>query len=288
MITSSSNSQVKNIIQLNNKGKARKEQGLFVVEGIKMFREAPKAWIEKVYIRESLYEQDGWKEQLNSRAYVEESRGCSSNSHVSAGGNMTEIPHEIVSDSVFRQMSDTQTPQGILTVLRQPHYEWEQLLEKKNPLLIVLEDLQDPGNLGTIMRTGEGAGVDGVLLSKGCVDLFNPKTIRSTMGSIYRMPFLYVEKMETLMKQLKAAGVCTFAAHLNGKHSYDQEDYTGGSAFLIGNEGNGLSDELSGQAECLIRIPMEGQVESLNAAMACGILTYEAARQRRNAIDKNS
>ncbi len=257
MITSSSNAQIKNIIQLNNKGKARREQGLFVVEGIKMFKEAPKDWIEKVYIRESLYGEEGWETSLG------------------------EIPHEVVADKVFRQMSDTKTPQGILTVLRQPHYDWQAFFGRKFPLLVVLEDLQDPGNLGTIMRTGEGAGVDGVILSKGCVDLFNPKTIRSTMGSIYRMPFRYVEDMNELMNRLREEHICTYAAHLKGRNFYEQEDYCRGTAFLIGNEGNGLSDELSSRAQCLIRIPMEGQVESLNAAMACGILTYEASRQRR-------
>ena len=259
MITSSSNAQVKNVIQLNTKGKARNKQGLFVVEGIKMFREAPADWISKVYIRESLYEEENWKQELASVSY------------------------EVVTDSVFRQMSDTMTPQGILTVLRQPRYEWKDLIRDASPLLVVLEDLQDPGNLGTILRTSEGAGVDGILLSKGCVDIFNPKTIRSTMGSIYRMPFLYVEDMTELMEKLKEEHICTYAAHLKGKNFYDQENYQGGTAFLIGNEGNGLSEDLSGMSECLIRIPMAGQVESLNAAMACGILTYEASRQRRNA-----
>lgn len=259
MITSSSNAQVKNVIQLNTKGKARNKQGLFVVEGIKMFREAPVDWISKVYIRESLYEEEKWKQELET------------------------VSHEVVADAVFRQMSDTMTPQGILTVLRQPHYQWEDLTGSASPLLVVLEDLQDPGNLGTILRTSEGAGVDGIILSKGCVDIFNPKTIRSTMGSIYRMPFLYVDHMPELMEKLKAEHICTYAAHLKGKNFYDQEDYRGGTAFLIGNEGNGLSEELSGMSECLIRIPMAGKVESLNAAMACGILTYEASRQRRNA-----
>lgn len=258
MITSSSNAQIKNIIQLNSKGKARREQGLFVVEGLKMFKEAPRDWIEKVYIRESLYEEGDWAEQL------------------------ANLPHEVVADKVFRQMSDTKTPQGILTVLRQPCYDWQAFFGRKSPLLIVLEDLQDPGNLGTILRTGEGAGVDGVILSKGCVDLFNPKTIRSTMGSIYRMPFRYVEDMGELMERLKKEKICTYAAHLKGRNFYDQEDYCRGTAFLIGNEGNGLSEEISSQAQRLIRIPMEGQVESLNAAMACGILVYEASRQRRN------
>lgn len=257
MITSLNNEQVKNIIQLNQKTKARRKQGLFVAEGRKMFGEAPRDWIHKVYISESLSE---------DRELLEEAE---------------KLPHEIVSDAVFRQMSDTQTPQGILTVLKTPVYHPEDLFQKEAPLLIVLEDLQDPGNAGTIIRTGEGAGADGVILTKTSVDITNPKVIRSTMGSIYRMPFVYVEDVMSLKERFRAEKVRTFAAHLKGERSYDGEDYRGGTAFLIGNEGNGLTDQAADACDCLIRIPMCGKVESLNAAMAAGILMYEASRQRR-------
>lgn len=257
MITSVNNGQVKNIIQLNQKTKARREQGLFVAEGKKMFGEAPREWISKVYVSETLTADTQLMEQVEA------------------------LPHEVVTDPVFRQMSDTQTPQGILTVLKKPSYTMEEILGGENPLVMILEDLQDPGNAGTIFRTGEGAGVSGVLLTKTCVDITNPKVIRSTMGSIYRMPFLYVENVVSLTQELRERNIRTFAAHLKGKNAYDQESYTGGSAFLIGNEGKGLTEEASDSADCLIRIPMCGKVESLNAAMASGILIYEAARQRR-------
>ena len=151
MITSVNNGQVKNIIQLNQKTKARREQGLFVAEGRKMFGEAPRDWISKVYVSEAL---SGDAELM---AQVE------------------KLPYEIVTDSVFRQMSDTQTPQGIMTVLKKPSYIMEDILGGKNPLVMILEDLQDPGNAGTILRTGEGAGVSGVFLTKTCVDITNPK-----------------------------------------------------------------------------------------------------------------
>ena len=179
MITSVNNGQVKNIIQLNQKTKARREQGLFVAEGRKMFGEAPADWIEKVYVSETLTSDPVLMEQVE------------------------KLPYDIVADSVFRQMSDTQTPQGILTVLRRPSYTLEDILGGKNPLVMVLEDLQDPGNAGTILRTGEGAGVSGVLLTRTCVDITNPKVIRSTMGSVYRMPFLYVESVVSLTQELK-------------------------------------------------------------------------------------
>ena len=247
MITSANNGQVKNIIQLNQKAKIRREQGLFVAEGIKMFREAPADWVQKVFITEAL---------VQDEAIMESAR---------------KFPYEIVADSVFRQMSDTQTPQGVLTVLKKPSYGMEDLIKEKMPLLMVLEDIQDPGNAGTIFRTGDS------------VDVTNPKVIRSTMGSIYRMPFLYVENVVSLKQQLEERNIRTFAAHLKGKNTYDLECYTEGTAFFIGNEGKGLTEQAAEAADCLIRIPMCGEVESLNAAMASGILMYEAARQRRNA-----
>lgn len=257
MITSASNARVKNVIQLNQKAKVRREQGLFVAEGKKMFLEAPTDWVSEVYVSESL----SADKEIMERA---ENFFC-----------------EIVKDSVFRQMCDTKTPQGILTVLKLPVWTEEDVLGGDAPLVMVLEDLQDPGNAGTILRTGEGAGVKGVLLTKTCVDITNPKVIRSTMGSIYRIPFLYVEDVVSLKKKLADRGIRTFAAHLKGENSYDREDYRGGTAFFIGNEGRGLTDSAAETADCLIRIPMCGKVESLNAAMAAGILMYEASRQRR-------
>lgn len=257
-ITSTSNPQVKNVIQLNQKARARREQGLFAAEGRKMFLEAPADWIRKVYVSETMYESGTLGEALE------------------------QVEWELVEDRVFRQMSDTRTPQGVLTLLRIPRYSLEDLLQKEAPLLVLLEDLQDPGNVGTILRTAEGAGADGVLLTANTADLFNPKVIRSTMGSIYRMPFYRMQDPAETMRQLQARDICSYAAHLQGENTYDREDYRGGTLFLIGNEGNGLSEEMSRQADRLIRIPMAGRVESLNAAMAAGILMYEAARQRRN------
>lgn len=258
MITSLNNAQIKNIIQLNQKAKARREQGLFAAEGRKMFLEAPASLVSRVYVTESLSADELFMEKV--RAY----------------------PYEIVADPVFKQMSDTQTPQGVLTVLRKPSYTMEAILSGENPFVMILEDLQDPGNVGTIFRTAEGAGVQGIFLTKNSVDVTNPKVIRSTMGSIYRMPFHYIEDVVSLSQELNRKGIRSYAAHLKGKNTYDKECYQGGCAFLIGNEGNGLTDEAAEAADCLIRIPMEGQVESLNAAMAAGILMYEAARQRRS------
>ncbi|MCI5648603.1 MAG: TrmH family RNA methyltransferase [Fusicatenibacter sp.] len=258
MITSTGNSQVKHIMLLNRKAKERRAQGLFVAEGEKMYREAPQSWIRKVYLSESFQKMN---ETLRDG-----------------------IEYETVEDRVFASMCDTKTPQGVLTLLRMPFYEPEQVLGGPCPLLMVLEDLQDPGNVGTIIRTAEGAGVTGVILSQNSADLFNPKTIRSTMGSIYRMPFLVTSNPVGFVQELKRQGIAVYAAHLNGKNSYRKEDYTGPTAFLIGNEGNGLSEAMAKEASRLIRIPMEGRVESLNAAVASAILMYEAHSQRTIAV----
>ena len=259
MITSTKNDQVKAVIELKKKARARNEQGLFVVEGVRMAAELPKDQVKSVYVSETFA-----KDPANA-AFLAEYPG-----------------YELVSDQVFAAMSDTQTPQGVLALVRQFSYGMDEILKSDRPAhLMVLENLQDPGNLGTILRAGEGAGITGLIMSRDTVDIFNPKTIRSTMGSIYRMPFLYTEDLKKDISELQKEGIHFYAAHLKGKASYDEADYQKPSAFLIGNEGNGLTTEIADLADVYIRIPMEGKLESLNAAMAAGILMYEANRQRR-------
>ena len=133
-----------------------------------------------------------------------------------------------------------------------------------------------------MVRTGEGAGITGVIVNQTTVDLFNPKTIRSTMGSIYRVPFFVTKDLAGTISLLKEQQVNVYAAHLKGTLSYDEPDYKKKTAFLIGNEGNGLSDEIADLADTYIKIPMQGQVESLNAAISASLLMYETRRQRRH------
>lgn len=256
MITSASNPRIKSLVNLIQKAKTRKEQDVFITEGVKMFLEADTNRIKEVYVSASFYEKGFAREKL-------EQCNC-----------------EILSDELFRKVSDTQTPQGILCVMKQYHYTLEDLFQKENPLFLILEDIQDPGNLGTMVRTAEGAGVNGIVMTKGTVDIYNPKTIRSTMGSVYRMPFFYTDDLLSVMKELQQRNVKLYAAHLQGNQFYHQLDFKGGTAFLIGNEGNGLKDETAGAADVYMKIPMGGKVESLNAAVASVILMYEAARQR--------
>ena len=263
MITSYSNKFVKEVIQLNQKAKARNEQDIFVAEGVKMFDEAPVERISKVY--------------LAKRAEAE--------LRCTYGEKLNRLPVESVADDVFDKMCDTKTPQGILCLVRQFHYTIDTILaavnKNKNLLLIVLEDIQDPGNLGTIFRTCEGAGADGIIMSNRTVDVYNPKTIRSTMGSVYRMPFLYTDDLCETIRTLKEHDIGVYAAHLDGTKYYDEFDYCRGTAFLVGNEANGLKEQTAGCADDMLKIPMEGNVESLNAAVASSILLYEAYRQRR-------
>ena len=263
MITSTGNARVKQLVTWQKKRKARDEEGVYIVEGIRMYREAPRAQVREVYVSEQFYSRYG--EELG----------------LSAWGRQMEI----LSDHVFSHVSDTKTPQGILAIVKRLNYTMNDLMQMKNqkaPHLVVLDNLQDPGNLGTIFRTAEAAGVTGILLSKDCVDVYNPKVTRSTMGAVFRMPFLYVEDLPEKIKELQKEGIKTYAAHLRGENAYDEEDYTTGCAFLIGNEGNGLTEKLSNMADTWVKIPMAGKVESLNAAVAASILMFETARQRRS------
>ncbi len=265
MITSTSNQHVKNVIALKKKAKERKAQDVFLVEGIKMFLEVPEHLRRETYVTEGFLQKNAANIPRSLMQRIGHEEGW-----------------EIVSDKVFAAMSDTQSPQGVISIVGQHHYKMEDLLGKAGkPLVMVLENLQDPGNLGTIIRTAEGAGVTGVLMTSSTVDIYNPKVTRSTMGSIYRVPFVYTDDLAGGINWLKAQGLGIYAAHLKGQHAYDQEDYRKGCAFLIGNESKGLTDKTADMADHYIRIPMAGKVESLNAAVASSILMYEAARQRR-------
>lgn len=267
MITSMSNPRIKQVIQWQTKAKERRKDKVFIVEGTKMYREAPEAAVREVYVSQ------GYLERLKQS----DEAGQEKESLVD---KLSNTGYEAVADEVFAKMSDTQTPQGILMVMEQPEYELNLLLTTDNPLFIILENIQDPGNLGTILRTGEGAGITGVIMSDNTVDIFNPKVIRSTMGSIFRVPFLYEANLLKVMERFHEAGIETYAAHLQGKLYYDHSSFRGPTAFLIGNEGKGLTEELARAASSYLKIPMEGMVESLNAGVAAALLMYEAHRQR--------
>lgn len=270
MITSTSNAKIKRLVNLRKKRRARDEEQVFLTEGLRMFQEVPAGELQELYVTEKFYKKE--------RTFVDEK--C----------RQSHCKIELFSETVMEYVSDTQHPQGVLCVVRQRNESGlEELLgmqalgiSRVCPLLLLLDNLQDPGNLGTIFRTGEAAGVTGMILSRDCVDVYNPKVIRSTMGSIFRMPFWYAEELTAAIRDMKARGIRTYAAHLGGTCIYDEPDYRKPSAFFIGNEGNGLRDEVAGLADYYLKIPMAGRVESLNAAIAAAVLMFEAGRQRRH------
>ena len=261
MIASTANQQVKYTVNLRDKAKARREEGLFVAEGLRMCRELVPGETKRVYVTKE------FASEPENRRWLE------------------DFDWELVSDGVMEHMAGTKTPQGVLALVRQKEWKLLQLLKDgadgRAACLMVLETIQDPGNLGTILRAGEGAGITGVVMSRDTADLYNPKVIRSTMGSVLRVPFVYADDFGETLEEIKKAGIRLFAAHLKGSVPYDEADYRGRTAFLIGNEANGLTEASAQAADCRIRIPMEGKVESLNAAVAASVLMFEAARQRR-------
>lgn len=261
MITSTSNDRIKQIMKYRKSAKERRKQGVFLVEGIRMFVEIPKEWCREVYMTEEFLEKH--KGQLAE--YL-----------------LSKV--ELVAPHVMEAMTDTKTPQGVISVVSQPTYSIEEVCMQKEdsePLILALENLQDPGNLGTIVRTAEGAGVTGIVMSRETVDIYNPKVVRATMGSIFRVPFCYVENLTDWITSMNAEAVGTYSAHLQGTSFYDF-DYQKPTIFCIGNEGNGLTDALSQTTKYKIKIPMMGKVESLNAATAATVLMYEAMRQRNS------
>ena len=254
MITSSSNKNLKLINALNTSGKERRKTGLFVAEGERLVFDAPDGMIESVFVTQDFYDL-----------------------HRSGLEAFPDV--QLVADQLLRSVSDTKTPQGIIAIARQPVFEFD-MTKSGIDFYMLLEDVQDPGNMGTIMRTAEGAGVGFVFTNRGCVDLYNPKTVRSTMGSIFRVPHVLCEDLCAVVDSLKKAGVSVYAAHLKGERSCFEPDYTKPTAFIIGNEGNGLSDAMAEAATELVKIPMAGSLESLNASVAASVLMYETARQR--------
>ena len=257
MITSPDNGKIKNVCRLVAKKKERYASGLFVAEGEKQVLEAPADMIESVFCTETFF--DAHKSELP------------------AGKT------ELVTERVFGKMSDTQTPQGVLAVMKMNTFTPEAIStgETQPPLIILLEDVRDPGNLGTIVRSAEAAGATGIIMSGGCADIYSPKTVRSAMGSVYRVPFCYADDFCSEIERLKQKKIAVYAAYLKSSIPYFEADMRGGSAILIGNEAAGLKAETAGLADKCIVIPMAGSIESLNAAMAASVIIFEAARQRQ-------
>ncbi len=256
LITSMQNVLIKNIVQLQKKKSARKKQGLFVVEGIRAVNEIPTS-IEVVhYITTPDIKSDEIK-------------------------NLDVAKWIVVTEEIYKAISETQSPQGAMAVVKMPQHSLDQMTLKKDGFYLILENLQDPGNLGTIIRTAHAFNVDGVFLTKGTVDLYSPKVVRATMSSLFHVPVILDEEITAYLQEMEKVGVTTYATHLSelAKSIYETK-FEKGVALIIGNEGNGISDEVKAAAHNHIIIPMPGGCESLNASVAASICLYEVMRGR--------
>ena len=233
-ITSVNNSRVKDIAKLIRSAKSRRERNLFIAEGMRLVAEVPPERLEELYIEEGFLEkvkrEDKYKDKiLGLVERAEEKRQC-----------------YLVSSAVMEKMSDTDTPQGIMAVaainkeqsVTDPDREGS---KEQKRFYIIIDRLQDPGNMGTIIRTAEGAGVTGIIVSRDSADPYSPKVVRSAMGSLFRMDISVSDDLVEDIRRLRKNGVKICGTHLSGTEFYD-EDFSGDIAFLIGNEGSGLSD----------------------------------------------
>lgn len=276
IISSKDNKKIKYLRSLLEKGSARKKNRQFIVEGIKLVDEAlVYGKVCEIILSESLYK------EIISGGLIKNALLADNGKNLIAYVNEANST-TVVSDAVFKTVSETINPQGVVAIVTMPEYEilnegfLTQTYNKTGKIkLLILEDTADPGNLGTIMRTAEAAGVTGVIMGRGTVDIFNPKAVRSTMGSIFRLPFIYVEDVRETIRELKKYGISFYAAHLKGKQSYKDVKYSDKAGILIGNEARGLSPETAELADIYIIIPMQGKVESLNAAVAAALMMYE-------------
>ena len=301
IITSASNPRIRRLVELQKKAKLRRETGLFVIEGVRLCADTPAKYIKEVYVTENRMHSASEKENR----ILKEHPVTIVSEEVMAKAAQTTTPQGILCvakmpvysrEKMLRSAAADPAHGSAADPAAVPAHDsavdpaavpaFDSGTDSaaghgNHPLLLVLEDIQDPGNLGTIFRTAEAAGATGIVMSRGTVDIFHPKVVRATMSAVFRMPFYISNDLCAEISAFRERGIRSYAAHLGGKRAYDELPLSKGCAFLIGNEGNGLSEELTAQADEKIIIPMAGGAESLNAAMAAGILLFEAARQRR-------
>jgi TrmH family RNA methyltransferase len=255
VITSTANEKVKYVRSLHRRP-VRHRENRFIIEGLRLAEDMSKAGQEPVFV----FHTEDFSARPRGQALLDALR-------VSAGEVLG------VSDEVMRAMADTTTPQGILAVLPFP-----QLTSYASPLILVLDNLRDPGNLGAILRSAEAAGVGKVITIKGTVDVFSPKVVRGAMGAHFRLPILHDRRWEEIAGELEERQV--LLADPEGGLSYYQVDWTQPSALIVGGEAHGLGREARRLEAKTVTIPMQGGTESLNVAVATSIILFEAARQK--------
>lgn len=250
MITSLQNEKVKLARMLQESARVRRKEGRIVLEGMRLVRDAVQAGQHPEF---TLYTADVRDEGLLRLL-------------ISIG--IEPLP---VSEAVMRHVSETQQPQGILAVFPMP----QPALPQQPQHVLILDSIRDPGNLGTILRTAGAAGVDLVLLSPSCVDAFNPKVLRGGMGAHFRVPIIetHWDNIEQITQ-----GLHIYMAASEGEARYDRVDWSGRWAVIIGSEAHGAGNEARQLAQATISIPMASDTESLNAAVAAGVILFEARR----------
>ncbi len=267
LIESIDNPKVKEVRSLHKK-KYRRSLGKYFIEGKRIVEEALEhgARIERIFISS---EYKGAKEFQNSSLW----------------SMLKDIEISTVSEKVFYSMAKTESPQGIIAVIHKEVRSLEEFLNQMpyNPFIVTLENIQDPGNMGTIIRTAEAAGVDLILITKNSTDPYGDKSLRSSMGAIFMIPIIEVEGMDWV-QHLKNRGIKLIATDLSAEKPYEELNYQGGINIIIGNEGHGISKDLLIQADLRTIIPIYGNIESLNASIASGILLYKA-REKRECTD---
>ena len=246
-ISSARNPKVTSWKSLHDR-KGRDSLNAFLVEGAKMVGEALDSGLDV----QALLLRDGYEPPFPLP-------GC--------------VPSYILSGNAFSSVSDTRTPQGIAAVLSR------RVLPLSGNRFVALDNVQDPGNVGTIIRTADAAGLDGVILGPGCADLFSPKVLRSTMGSIFRMGFSFPDSLPDALRDLKEKGFSVLSSQLDGSSFFTREKMASSFVLVIGNEGSGVSPEVRDIATHRLALPMRGGAESLNAAVAAGIMMYDLMRE---------
>jgi len=255
LITSVKNPRVKEIKALQSRTKARRDAGAFVVEGIRLAEEVVAA---------------GWNPRLCMYTPDLNPRGQALVDRLVAGG----VTAEPVAEHVMKAVSDTQTPQGILLVVEQQTFPLPATLR----LILILDRIQDPGNVGTLLRTAAAAGFDAVLLTEGSVDAFSPKVLRAGMGAHFRLPTATLSPAE-IVDLCEKQGITLWSASVDAGQTYSKADLTAPLALVIGSEAHGVGSSLRNSSHKL-HIPMPGGGESLNAATAGAVLMFEVIRQR--------
>ena len=262
MLTNTRSDRVRSVKALTRRA-VRQREGLFLAEGPQAVREAVRFRPDVV---KDLYAVP--EAAARHAAILEEAR--EHGLHV----------HE-VSPEVLAAMCDTTAPQGLAAVCRPVDVDLTPVLEARPRLLVVLTNVRDPGNAGTVIRGADAAGADAVLVSDASVDVYNPKVVRSTVGSLFHLPVVTGIPVHTLLERVRAAGVALLAADGAGTTLLDDADLSGPHAWVMGNEAWGLEQEVRDACDEVVRVPIHGHAESLNLAMAATICLYASARGQR-------